>query len=297
MRFTLWESSGDAQVYFSLAAAAEEHGWTSMCLHESVFYPVQTSTPYPYSADGQRTWTPDTPFLDPMILLTGVLARTTTLRAFTFVLKFPLRHPLLVAKQAATMAVMSGNRFALGVGQSVWPEEFAYTGTDFASRKERLIEGIEVVRQATTGEMVEHHGKHYDFGPLQQAPGVSEPLPILLGGHKDVSLRIAAEHADGWCGVPSTWEDTARCVTRLHELLRERGRSVEDFQIHAGVWDARTLDDFRRMEELGVTDAVVRPWLGEVSHSSPGALQDKVDQLKRFSDEVIEPLAAHAAAL
>jgi probable F420-dependent oxidoreductase len=287
MRFTMWESSGDADVYFRLADAAENHGWHSMCLHESVFYPFQISKPYPYSSDGLRTWPPDTPFLDPLILLTGVLARTTTLRAYTCVLKFPLRHPLLVAKQAATIATMSGNRFGLGVGQSVWPEEFLYTGTDFESRKARMLEGIEIVRLVTSGEVVEYHGEHYDFGPLQQAPGVTQRLPIYVGGHRDVSLRLAAEHADGWCGTTSTWEETERCVSRLYELLGDLGRSADDFEIHAGVINARTVDDFRRMEEMGITDAIVRPWMQRVSHTIELPTEEKVAQVKQFGDEVI----------
>jgi probable F420-dependent oxidoreductase len=288
MRFTIWHSGGDADAYFRTAEAAEENGWTSMCLHESVFFPEQASAAYPYTEDGKRHWPPETPFLDPMILLAGVLARTTTLRTFTFVLKFPLRHPLLVAKQAATAAVMSDNRFALGVGQSVWPEEFANTDTDFETRRQRLIEGVEIVRLATSGEMVEYHGENYDFGRLQQAPGASEPLPIYLGGHKAPSLRLAAEIADGWCGVPSTYEEMERCIGRLDAHLDERGRDRSAFPVHAGVLAADSVDDFRRMEEVGITDAIVTPWAAEeLSHADEVSTAAKLEAIERFSDRVV----------
>ena len=95
-------------------------------------------------------------------MLAAVFARTTTLRAYTYVLKFSLHQPLLVAKRAATLAAISGDRFGLGVGQAVWPEEFAPVQMDFASRRPRMIEGIEIVRLALTGDWFEYHGKHYD---------------------------------------------------------------------------------------------------------------------------------------
>src|ERR1700736_3474749 len=135
MRFTIWHSTGDPQDYIQTAIAAEEAGVTSTALHESVFYPEQASAPYPYSEDGERHWAPDAPFLEPMTMLAAIFARTETLRAYTYVLKFPLHHPLLVAKRASTLAAISQGRFGLGVGQAVWPEEFEYTQTDFDSRR------------------------------------------------------------------------------------------------------------------------------------------------------------------
>jgi probable F420-dependent oxidoreductase len=288
VRFTIWHSTGDPDSYLRTAVAAEQAGFTSTALHESVFFPEQASARYPYNADGKRHWGPETEFLDPIVVLTAILARTTTLRAFTFVMKFPLRHPLLVAKQATTLAILSGNRFGLGVGQSVWPEEFEYTQTEFASRRERMVEGIEIVRLASSGEMIEYNGEHYQFGRLQQSPGVSEPLPIYVGGHRGQSLEIAARYSDGWCGRPDTWEEAERCVRRLHELLDEYGRKREDFVIHDGVLEAGTLDDYRRMEELGVTDCIVTPQAVYGKHADSSlTTEDKVDWVNRFGDEII----------
>jgi alkanesulfonate monooxygenase SsuD/methylene tetrahydromethanopterin reductase-like flavin-dependent oxidoreductase (luciferase family) len=121
---------------------------------------------------------------------------------------------------------------------------------------------------------------------------VTQRLPIYVGGHRDVSLRLAAEHADGWCGVPGTWEETERCVSRLQELLGDLDRTAEDFEIHAGVVSARTVDDFRRMEEMGITDAVVRPWMERVSHNIELPTEEKVAQVKQFGDEVISAFSS-----
>src|SRR6185295_5256769 len=111
------------------------------------------------------------PFLEPMMVLAAIFARTTTLRGYTYVLKFSLHQPLLVAKRAATLAVISDNRFGLGVGSAVWPEEFAPVQMDFASKRPRMIEGIEIVREALKAEWFEHHGEHYDFDRIISSPG------------------------------------------------------------------------------------------------------------------------------
>lgn len=287
MRFTIWHSTGDPEDYLTTAIAAEEAGFTSTALHENVFYTQEASARYPYSEDGGRHWAPDAPFLEPMTMLAAIFARTQTLRAYTYVLKFPLHHPLHVAKRAATVAAISNGRFGLGVGQAVWPEEFEYTQTDFASRRERMLEGIEIIRLVTSGEMVDYHGKHYQFGRLLASPGIPGGLPIYIGGHKGPSLRAAVDVADGWVGVPSTWEETERCVRRLHELLDERGRSREDFEIHGGVMDARTIDDFRRLEELGLTDIIVSPSADYRTHRAELSARDKGGWINRFSDEVL----------
>ncbi len=288
MRFTIWHSTGDPQDYIETAIAAEAAGFDSVAMHEGLFYPEHVSRPYPYTDDGKRGWEPTAPFLEPTTMLAAVFARTTTLRAYTYVLKFPLHQPLLVAKRAATLAILSGNRFGLGVGQAVWPEEFAPVQMDFASRRSRMIEGIEIVRRALTGEWFEYHGEYYDFPRMMSSPGITAPMPVYIGGHKGKSLADAVDYSDGWVGVPSTWEETERCVNSLHSLLDERGRSRHDFEIHGGVMGASTVDDFRRMEELGLTDAVVSPASDYRSHSGEMTTVDKIEWVKRFGQEILE---------
>jgi probable F420-dependent oxidoreductase len=287
MRFTIWHSTGDPQDYIETAIAAERAGFTSVAMHEGMFFPEHVSRPYPYTEDGKRGWEPDAPFLEPTTLLAAVFARTETLRAYTYVLKFPLHQPLLVAKRVATLAVLSGNRFGLGVGQAVWPEEFAPVQMDFESRRERMLEGIEIVRLALTGDWFEYHGQHYDFPRIVSSPGATEPVPVYIGGHRERSLRDAVAVADGWVGVPSTWEETERCVHRIHELLDETGRARDQFEIHGGVLSARDPDDFRRLEELGLTDVIVSPASDYRSHEGVLTTSDKVSWIERFADSVL----------
>jgi alkanesulfonate monooxygenase SsuD/methylene tetrahydromethanopterin reductase-like flavin-dependent oxidoreductase (luciferase family) len=287
MRFTIWHATGDADDYIETAVAAEEAGFTSVAMNEGLFYPEKVSRKYPYSADGKRGWEPTAPFLEPTTVLAAIFARTTTLRGYTYVLKFSLHQPLLVAKRAVSLAVISHNRFGLGVGSAVWPEEFAPVQMDFNSKRPRMIEGIEIVRKALTGDWFEHHGEYYDFDRIISSPGITAPMPIYIGGHRGPSFEDAVLYSDGWVGVPSTWEELERCVTKLHGLLDKHGKSRENFEIHAGVLEARTPDDFRRMEDLGVTDAIVTPAHDMVTRAEGMSKEEKAEWCARFGDEIL----------
>ncbi|TQJ62088.1 alkanesulfonate monooxygenase SsuD/methylene tetrahydromethanopterin reductase-like flavin-dependent oxidoreductase (luciferase family) [Arthrobacter sp. SLBN-100] len=291
MRFTLWNTGADVDEFFTLAEAADATGWSSMCLNEAVFQPIDVNSKYPFSADGKRFWPTDNPYLEPMTILPAIAARTS-LTVYPFVTKLSLRDPLLFANQVKTASLMADGRFSLGVGMSWMREEYEFCGIDWDSRRERFVEMIEIIRLAISGEVVEFHGDVFDLPPFQQSPGVKEQVPILMGGHKPWSLRTAATIADGWCGVPkemSEIEATAREVLAQVELA---GRDVSTFQLHAGAIDARTTDDYKRLADAGITDAVVMPWMADDIADSAGsgmesATAAKTESLKRFADEVI----------
>lgn len=295
MRFTIWNTGADPAEYFALAEAAEAYGWSSMCLNESVFQPIDIGdqSRYPYSSDGKRPWTTDAPYLDPMTLLPAVASRTHLLRVYPYVTKLVLRDPLLLANQVKTASLLSNGRFSLGVGMSWMREEYRFCGIDWDTRRKRFVEMIEVVRRATSGEVVEFRGEVFDYPHFQQAPGVHEPVPILVGGHKPWSLRTAAEVGDGWCGVPVPLDQAIPTVTDVLKLVESSGRDASSFEIHAGAIDATTLDDYRRLRDAGVTDAVVMPWLGSELSDSAGSstiASGKSDAVKRFADEIIARL-------
>jgi alkanesulfonate monooxygenase SsuD/methylene tetrahydromethanopterin reductase-like flavin-dependent oxidoreductase (luciferase family) len=108
------------------------------------------------------------------------------------VLKLPLRDPLLVAKQVASLAVLSGERLSLGVGLAWMPEEFAWTGTDKRTRGVRTDEAIDVLRAVCDGggpRWVEHEGAHHRFGRLMISPAPERPVSIIVGGHNPPALR------------------------------------------------------------------------------------------------------------
>ena len=138
-----------------MARAAEAAGFDSITVPDSVFYPETVSADYPYSADGGRFWPADTPFVDPFISIAAMAAVTERIRFLTNVVKLPIRDPLMVAKQLSSMAVLSDERVALGVGLSWIPEEFTWTHTDMRTRGKRadeMIEIVEIYQQRGEGE-------------------------------------------------------------------------------------------------------------------------------------------------
>ena len=134
MRFSYAESMCDPSHYLPLARAADEAGWTSFIVPDSICYPQVSDSKYPYTPDGKREFLEDKPFIEPFSLIPAMAAVTQRLRFTTFVVKLPIRHPVLVAKSASSVAVLTGNRFGFGVGTSPWPEDFQVCGQDWKSR-------------------------------------------------------------------------------------------------------------------------------------------------------------------
>src|SRR5580704_13812339 len=110
VRFSYAESMTDPSFYGPLACAAEEAGYDSMVIPDSICYPRDASSTYPYNPDGSREFLEDKPFLEPFSLIPALGAVTSRIRFTTFVVKLPIRHPVLVAKQAGSVAVLTGDR-------------------------------------------------------------------------------------------------------------------------------------------------------------------------------------------
>ncbi|MDH6679297.1 putative F420-dependent oxidoreductase [Rhodococcus sp. LBL1] len=288
VKWSLAAAMIDARDLCELARVAEEAGFDSIAMPDSVFYPETVSADYPYSPDGKRMWAPETPMPDPFIAMTAMAAVTERMRFYTNVLKLPLRDPLLTAKQIATMAVMSDNRIAVGVGLSWIPEEFRFTGTEMRTRGARTDEAIEIVKAVCAGrgpEWVEFHGKHYDFDRLMISPAPDRPVPIYVGGHSEPGLRRAARLADGWISVNTDVEQLRDAIARLAELRAEYGRAGEPFEINVSPTGVRDLAGYRALADLGVTECRVSPWyLYGADFTSRTA---RLDAVRRFADEVI----------
>src|SRR3546814_14584480 len=118
MRFTYAEAMTQAAYYAPLAQAAEAAGYTSMTIADSLIYPRESNSKYPYTDTGDREFLEDKEFIETMILCAHLFAVTETLRLTPFVLKLPVRPPVLTAKQASTVAFFSGHRLGLGAGRS-----------------------------------------------------------------------------------------------------------------------------------------------------------------------------------
>src|ERR1700756_2259939 len=151
MRFSYAESMTDPSFYGPLARAAEEAGYHSMVIPDSICYPQHAVSTYPYTRDGSREFLEDKPFLEPFSLIPALGAVTSRIKFTTFVIKVPIRDPLLLAKQVTSTAVLTGGRLTLGVGTSPWREDYDVLGVEWASRGRRMDESIEILRGLAAG--------------------------------------------------------------------------------------------------------------------------------------------------
>src|SRR3954454_5061677 len=158
MRFSYAETFCDPAYLAPLARAAEDAGFDSFVVPDSVLFPAESDTSYPYTADGDRAFLEDKPIIEPFALIPFLAAQTERIRFTTFVLKLAIRPPVLVAKQAASIAVLSDNRLCLGVGISPWPEDFAALVLPWEDRGKRMDECVDIVRGLTGGGWFEYRG-------------------------------------------------------------------------------------------------------------------------------------------
>jgi probable F420-dependent oxidoreductase len=266
-----------------LARAAEESGFYALQIGDSYFYPKHSDSKYPYY-ETDRSFLENVPMYDPVMLLSAMAAVTSTLVLYPSVYKLASRHPILAAKQWSSLAVFSNNRLLLGVGITPWKEDLTYLGIDWKSRGKRMDECMEIVRGLMKGGYFSYEGEHFSFGEVKFNPVPTQPVPLIVGGHSAPALRRAARLGDGWTSAGSSREELKRMIGELNRLRREYGRDQEDFQIHAGEPSLTTVSAFKEVEDLGVTHGVASLWN---VYSPPDSLQEKVDALKRFGDEVI----------
>ncbi|HSC74705.1 MAG TPA: TIGR03619 family F420-dependent LLM class oxidoreductase [Pseudomonadales bacterium] len=287
MRFTFVESMIDPCYYVPLAKTCESHGFSSFAVPDSIIYPESSDTKYPYTASGERSFLEDKPVIDPFVLMATMAAVTETLCFYPFVYKLPVRQPVLVAKQATSLAVLSNNRLRLGLGLSPWPEDYAACGESWEKRGKRFDEMLAIIRQLNSGGYHSFSGEFYQIDSLKLCPTPSQPIPLLIGGHSDAALKRAAQYGDGWLHGGGEVDELDPLLARLKIYLQEFGRENDNFQIHAISADAYTPDGIKRLQDKGVTDAVIG-FHNTYSHQKDDVtLNKKLDNIQRFAANVI----------
>ena len=251
--------------------------------------PMESDSSYPFSPDHSREFLDDKPFIEPFSLIPAMGAVTEHIRFITFVLKLPIRHPLLVAKQATSVAVLTGNRLALGVGTSPWPEDYELCDVPWEGRGQRMDEALAssaaclpVVISSTTGRCTTCRS-------VKISPTPSVPLPILIGGHGIPALRRAAR-SDGWLHGGGDPADLPGLLEALRQAAGGGGHGRPPFEVHVISTEAYTVDGIRRLEDQGVTDVIVGFRWPYVTGPDTETLQAKIDNLRRFADDVIAPV-------
>ena len=286
MRYHYAEAMTAVANYLPLARATEELGFAGFTMPDSLIYPEASDTAYSYTDDGGREFLENKPFVESFILATAIGAATTRLELTTNVVKLPVRPPLYSAKLASSVAAITGDRFNLGVGLSVWPEDYAAMGVDYARRGKRFDECLEIVRGLCAGGYYEFHGEFYDIPPVKLNPVPGKPLPIFIGGHSDAAFKRAARF-DGFMFAGGGPDDLAGPIAAINAARAEAGTAGRPFRIFATAMGDFSADTIKRMEDLGVTDMPVafRNLYAVEEDSQP--LEAKIDDMKRFADTVM----------
>lgn len=287
MRFTYTDSMIDPRFFRPLAVAAEEAGYDSFALPDSICYPEVSDSKYPYTPDGNREFLDGKPFIEPLVLAGYLASATERLRFTTFVLKLPMRHPVFMAKQAASLAVLSDNRFGFGVGVSPWPEDFQVVDVPWEGRGRRMDECMEIIRGLTRGDFFSYQGEFFEVPSIKITPAPTKPLPLLVGGHSKPALRRAARLGDGWMHAGGDPAELGDMLARLQVLRKEYGREGEPFEVHVISMDGFTPDGIRRLEDLGVTDVIVGFRNAYAKDKDTQTLEEKLAALRGYAENVI----------
>ena len=250
---------------------------------------MDADSTYPYNPDGSREFLEDKPFLEPFSLIPALGAVTSRLRFTTFVVKVPVRNPVLLAKQAD----LDGGAHRRPAVPRRGHQPVA-RGLRRARRRlgqhrgRRLDESIAILRGLAAGGYFEFHGEIYDPARVKIAPVPAEPIPVLIGGHSDAALRRAARLGDGWMHGGGDPADLPGCSPASPSSAAEDGRGEhEPFEVHVISMDAYTVDGVRRLEDQGVTDVIVGfRWPYAIGPDTE-PLSSKLDHLRRFADGVI----------
>ena len=238
-----------------LAREAEQRGFESLFIPEHTHIPASRRSPWPGGPELPREYWHT---LDPFVALGYAAAATSTIRLGTGICLLTERDPIVNAKEAATLDLLSGGRFELAIGAGWNAEEMENHGTAFATRFRVMSERARAMKVIWAEEEPEFHGEFVDFDPIWSWPKpVQTPNPpILVGGETDHTLRRVVEWADGWFPRGRGGFDPAEGMARLKRIADEAGRSMDTINVSLfGVEPNREALD--RAAEAGVTRAIL----------------------------------------
>jgi probable F420-dependent oxidoreductase len=287
MKFTQVMALIDMEELPPLAQRAEAVGFEALALGEHFVTFGKQYEVYDYSNDGAVLWYPETHWPDPWVMFGALSQVTRKIRFITTVCVLPMHDVFALTKSIITAARLSHNRVTFGAGVGWQQTEFELVHQSFHTRGRRTDEMLELMALLMRGEMVSYQGEFYRFEPLQMSPGVTERVPVLIGGASPAALRRAARH-DGWIG--GALVDMDGIAEVIASLRRERlalGKSLSDpFEIQLSL-KSYTPEIIKRLEDMGVTQIHKDAWLDENGRASRMTLQEKLNVMDEFADKFI----------
>jgi probable F420-dependent oxidoreductase len=216
------------------AQAAEAAGFDSLWASEHVVLPDPQAPPSPMD--------PRDPALDPLLALSWAAAHTGNIRLATGIVILPQRNPLVLAKQVATLDVLSGGRVMLGIGAGYLEPEFRAVGANFAERGAVTDEYLDAMGTLWYDEKPEYHGLFADFASIDAHPRpVQRPIPLVVGGHSAPAYRRAVARAHGWYGYGLGPQQAAESLAGLAAAAARRPRPAELGPLEISVTPGRRL--------------------------------------------------------
>ena len=273
---------------------AEARGIASVFVFDHVVYPREYASRYPYNPSGEMGITPDTPFYEPLTVLTFLAAVTERVLLGTGVLVTPMRNPVLHAKMMATLDQLSGGRFIYGAGVGWFKEEFAALDAVWEKRGRRMDDYLRLTKTLWTEEHTAFQSDSYSIPDLGFSPKPARQPhpPIWIGGHTDAALRRAGRLGDAWF-APSNVPDLAGMYGRVQDEARAAGRDPASVALTliAGV-DLRPEQRDRALQKLAQYRAMgVQHLVTSLRGVADLASADAA--LTALSTEIIPRLADH----
>jgi probable F420-dependent oxidoreductase len=249
-------STARPEVLVQVAQKAEALGFESVWIPEHLVVPVEITARYPYSADGKFPGGPGAALHDPFVALGFIAACTKTIKLGTGVFVLPLRNPLVAAKAATSVDVLSQGRLLFGIGIGWLEDEFNAVGMSFQDRAARTREAIAMMKTLWAEETPQFSGKFHSFPPLGFSPKPAQKPhpPIIFGGESRPALRRVAELGDGWFGFRYTPESVKPQLALLKELTEKAGRDFSKLEITIAPQPGLelTLDVVKQFADAGV---------------------------------------------
>jgi probable F420-dependent oxidoreductase len=264
------------EVIRAVAVAAEAAGFATLWWGEHVVLVDRPASRYPYSADGRIAVPADADWLDPLLGLSFAAAVTTRITLATGVLLLPEHNPVLAAKQAATLDVLSGGRLTLGIGIGWSAEEFAALGIPFARRGPRAAEYVAAMRRLWSDDVASFRGEFASFEAVRVNPRPvrGRRIPVVVGGNSDAALGRVAAFGDGWYGFNLTMAATAERLAALAGHCQRNGRDPGGLTLAVALTDGDP-SMIPELAEAGLTELV----LVSTPPADPAAVTPWVTQL------------------
>lgn len=250
----------DPELFAHLVTTADSAGIESMWTVEHVFVPRDYESTYPYAPGGKMPGPETSPIPDPFVALSFAAALTKKIRLATGVLILPQRHPAYVAKEVASLDVLSGGRVTLGVGVGWLREEFEALGVGFDDRASRTRESVEAMRSLWSDGPSTYNGKFFSWDKVESYPKPVQgnAVPIVVGGHSDIAAKRAARYGNGFFPGRGNAARLAELLTILRDECAKVGRNADEIELTAGMMMPDP-DLVARHEEMGFTRLVMAP--------------------------------------